>query len=131
MESESDNDNERGQEMGTKSGAKAECSMRACSMRAFERSPSPSSLPPLPPSSCTYSHTPPLTDIEDYGLSKAEEATRKEEKEKRALSSYNFFMKAELGKVKAANPAFSHTEAFRDVAAQWSALSNDQKAQYA
>ena len=97
-------------------------------MRAFERSPSPSSLPTLPPSSCTYSHTPPR---QDYGLSKAEEATRKEEKEKRALSSYNFFMKAELGKVKAANPAFSHKEAFREVAAQWSALSNDQKAQYA
>jgi hypothetical protein len=86
MESESDNDNDRGQETRTKSGAKAECCMRA-----FERSPSSSSLPP---SSCTptLSHHPQRT-LKITGCQlEAEKATRKEEAEKRALSSYNVFM---------------------------------------
>jgi hypothetical protein len=54
----------------------------------------------------------------------AEKATRKEEADKRALSSYNVFMKTK--------PTLPfRTKNFREVAAKWSATSMDQKAQYA
>ena len=49
-------------------------------------------------------------------------------REKRPLSAYNCFMKAELGKVKGANLAVSHKEAFKQIAAKWSAMTKDQKA---
>jgi len=39
-------------------------------------------------------------------------------------------VKAELGKVKDENPALLHKEAFKVVAAKWSAKTTDQKAQY-
>ena len=62
---------------------------------------------------------------------KEEKAKNKEDKKKRALSSYNCFMKAELGKVKVENPALMHKEAFKAVAVKWSVMSEDQKAEYA
>jgi hypothetical protein len=62
---------------------------------------------------------------------KKEKAKNKEDKKKRALSSYNCFMKAELGKVKGENPALVHKEALKTVAAKWSAMSKGQQAQYA
>jgi hypothetical protein len=61
---------------------------------------------------------------------KEEKAKNKEDKKKRALSSYNCFMKAELGKVKGENPVLMHKEAFKAVAVKWSAMSEDQKAEY-
>jgi hypothetical protein len=51
-------------------------------------------------------------------------------REKRPLSAYNCFMKAEPGEVKGATVGVSHKEAFKQVAAKWSAMTKDQKAQY-
>ena len=61
---------------------------------------------------------------------KKEKAKNKEDKKKRAPSPYNCFVKAEMGKVKGENPALSHKDAFKVVAAKWSAKTPDQKAQY-
>jgi hypothetical protein len=61
---------------------------------------------------------------------KKEKAKNKEDKKKKAPTQYNCFVKAELGKVKDENPALSNKEAFKVVAAKWSAKTADQKAQY-
>eukprot|EP00602_Paraphysomonas_sp_CaronLab_P009653 CAMPEP_0185023104 /NCGR_PEP_ID=MMETSP1103-20130426/5795_1 /TAXON_ID=36769 /ORGANISM="Paraphysomonas bandaiensis, Strain Caron Lab Isolate" /LENGTH=69 /DNA_ID=CAMNT_0027555527 /DNA_START=73 /DNA_END=282 /DNA_ORIENTATION=+ len=42
-----------------------------------------------------------------------------EPKSKRAPSAYNIFMKAEIAKVKKANPGFDHKEAFKAAAGHW------------
>lgn len=47
--------------------------------------------------------------------------SRKAKRSKRSgLSAYNMFMKSEIGKVKRANPALSHKEAFSEAARNWS-----------
>ena len=59
---------------------------------------------------------------------KEDKKLKENAREKRPLSAYNCFMKAELGKVKGAT--VSHKEAFKQVAAKWGAMTKDQKAQY-
>ncbi len=49
------------------------------------------------------------------------EKKEKKDKKPRAPSKYNIFMKAEIAKVKKANPNFDHKTAFAKAASNWSA----------
>jgi hypothetical protein len=46
-------------------------------------------------------------------------AAKAEPKAKRAPSAYNIFMKSEIAKVKKANSALDHKEAFKVAAGNW------------
>ena len=57
----------------------------------------------------------------------APKKTITKEKAPRAPSAYNVFMKAEIAKVKAADPKLEHKEAFKQAAANWATSKSNPK----